>query len=144
MTSPALGLVVYREVGLPRIAPILRIHVARATAGGVVVDEDTGARAYLGPPDVVDDLGLMRMLGAVSEDEGPSGPKAFVAEGMPGFMVAKLPAEPRPMNLRLEFGDRDPVRFAVGWQPSKLPEPQPQPAPRKSRGRSRKQVESIP
>jgi hypothetical protein len=41
---------------------------------------------------------------------------------MPGLLVAKMPAEPRTMNLRLELGDRDPIRFASVWSPPKLPE----------------------
>jgi hypothetical protein len=142
MMLPTLGLIVYREVGFPRIAPTLRIHVARAAAGGAVIDEDTGARAYLGPPDAIDDLSLMQLLGAVSEDESADGPKAFIADGMPGFLVAKLPAEPRTMNLRLELGDRDPIRFASVWKPAKLPPPT-KPAPRKLRGRPRKQAEKV-
>jgi hypothetical protein len=142
MTSPPLGLSIYRETGFPVPAPILRVHVARATAGGAVIDEDTGARCYLSPPDGID-LAMMQMAAAMSEDTGPDGPKAYIASGTPGFLVALLPAEPRTMNLRLEFGDRDPIRFAAVWQPPKLPQPQPV-AKRKSRGRPRKQTESTP
>jgi hypothetical protein len=103
----------------------------------MVVDEDSGARYILGPPDGIDQA-FMQATGAMSDDTGEAGPAAWIRDGMKGFRVARVPVDVHAgeARLRLELEGRDPVRFTSKWPPWKRPEPAP-PAPPKRARRAR-------
>jgi hypothetical protein len=136
MTANTLGISVWNDfpvfsAGLPHV----RVHLTRA-GDGVVVDEDSGARYILGPPDWLDHT-LMRATCDLSDDRSEAGPAAWEKAGMQGFRVARVPVDEGAgqARLRIEVEGRDPIRVTSRWAASKRPEPQAAPPKRPRRAR---------
>jgi hypothetical protein len=100
----------------------------------VVVDEGSGARYILGPPDG-HDRALMRATCDLSDDTSEAGPAAWSRDGMKGFKVARVPVDvdAGEARLRLELEGRDPVRFTSRWAPWKRPEAEAAAPPKRPR-----------
>jgi hypothetical protein len=134
--TPPLAISCWSDFGGPlskHSQSYLRVHVARA-GEGVVVDEDTGVRHVLGPPDGLDGA-FMQIAGFMSEDASDTGPAAWVADGLPGFYAAKVPVDhyAGQVQLRLEVDGREPVRFTPQWPAWKRPEVRPAAKPKRAR-----------
>jgi hypothetical protein len=121
--------------GVPRSStpPYILVHLARA-GDGVVVDEDSGARYILGPPDGLDRASI-HATGAMSDDNGETGPAAWIRGGMKGFKVARVPVDVHAgeARLRLEIEGRDPIRLTSKWTPPKRPEAKAAAPPKRAR-----------
>jgi hypothetical protein len=125
MMTP-IGLSTWTDFGGPfgsPTPPCLRVHVARA-GDGTLVDEDTGARYFLGLPDGIDRT-FMSLTGAMSDDTSEAGAAAWIAGGMRGFRAVRVPVDVSAgeAHLRLEIEGRDPIRFTSRWRKEKQPEP---------------------
>jgi hypothetical protein len=82
--------------------PHVRVHVAHAPGGAVLIDEDAGTRHSLGAPNGLD----CAMMWTVADE-------------IPAFRAARVPADPYAgkLRLRLEAAGVDPVRFRTHWEP---------------------------
>jgi len=98
--TPPIGLSCWAE--LTGSEPHVRVHVARAPDGAVLIAEDTGTQHPLGLPNGLD----CALMWAVTN-------------GMPAFRAAQVPADPYAgeVRLRLEAPDIVPVRFRTHWEP---------------------------